>query len=260
MPDAGSAPGQRTVERHTRLGPYRICLEVASGGMATVYLGRSPARVGRDRFVALKVAHPHLARDTTFLDMFTDEARLASRIHHPNVCRVLDFDGAAREPYLAMEFLSGENLASVFGRYAQLTRAVENGEALTLDLERHAALTARVMADACAGLHAAHELRDDDGEPLHVVHRDVSPENIFLTYDGVVKIVDFGVARTARQHHRTSTGFVKGKLAYLQPEALKGSKLDRRADVWGIGVTLWELLTGKRLFRRDGDLETLRAV
>ncbi len=270
MPDAGSAaasgsvraagasttPSARPLERHARLGCYRICVEVASGGMATVYLARSDAGAGRDRFAALKVAHPHLARDSVFVEMFADEARLASRIHHPNVCRVLDFDREGPVPYLAMEYLDGENFASLFGRHVERLQATPPA----IDLARHAALVARAMADACAGLHAAHELRDEHGAPLDVVHRDVSPENIFLTYDGVVKIVDFGVAQAACQDHRTSTGYVKGKLAYLQPEALEGKPLDRRADVWGIGVTLWELLTGERLFRREGDLETLRAI
>ncbi len=250
-------PKARPIDRHFRIGPYRICLEIAAGGMATVYLARSPARVGQDRFVALKVAHPHLARDRVFVEMFEDEARIASLIHHPNVCRVLDFDAAEGEPYLAMEYLHGENLATVFGRHAERLAASASEP---VDLGRHAALVARAMADACAGLHAAHELVDDDGTPLEVVHRDVSPENVFLGYDGVVKIVDFGVARAARSHHRTSTGFVKGKLAYLQPEAIESKPMDRRADVWGVGVTMWELLTGERLFRRDGDLDTLRAI
>jgi eukaryotic-like serine/threonine-protein kinase len=252
------APSVRPLERDERLGPYRICFEVAAGGMATVYLARSRAKVGVDRFVALKVVHPHLARDTVFVDMFADEARIASLIKHPNVCRVLDFDRDAREPYLALEYLHGENLASVFGRIAPRLGAAKPAE--ELDLERHARLVARATADACAGLHAAHELCDEDGTRLEVVHRDVSPENLFLTYEGVVKIVDFGVAQASRQRHRTSTGFVKGKLAYLQPEALENKPIDRRADVWGLGVTMWELLTGRRLFRCEGDLDTLRAI
>jgi serine/threonine-protein kinase len=220
--------------------------------MATVHLACTDAIAGRDRFVALKVVHPHLTKDPGFLEMFADEMRIASLIHHPNVCRVLDGGHQGAEHFLAMEYLMGENLASIFRR-----RVKQAGE---LDLVEHARLVARVMADACAGLHAAHELRDADGEPLEVVHRDVSPENIFLTHDGVAKIVDFGVAQAARQHHRTTSGFVKGKLPYLQPEAIAGDPLDRRADVWGIGVTTWELLTGLRLFRREGDIETIRAI
>lgn len=235
-----------------RLGPYRLCLELASGGMASIYLARAEGRTGLHRFVAVKRVHPHLASDPAFVEMFLDESRIASLVQHPNVCSVFDFDSVDGEYYLAMEFLLGEPLSAVFRAMAR--RATEERE------PRRAALVARVIADACEGLHAAHELRDPSGEPLEVVHRDVSPENVFLTYDGVVKIVDFGVARAAHQRHLTVPGMLKGKLAYMPPEVLRGLKPDRRADVWGIGVVLWELLTGKRLFQRATDIETLKTI
>lgn len=234
-----------------RVGPYRLCVELASGGMATVYLARREADHGPASMLAVKLIHPHLANDSTFLEMFTDEAELASRIRHANVCTVLDYDLCEEESYIVMEYLIGESLLSVWRQIARTP---------TLDPGRLAACVARILADACEGLHAAHELTDADGDPLHVVHRDVSPENVFVTYDGVAKVMDFGVALAAHRRHRTQTGVVKGKFASIAPECLTGDKPDRRADVWGIGVIAWELLTGERLFKRHSDLETLQAV
>lgn len=235
-----------------RLGPYQLCFEIASGGMATLYLARVDLLAGIHRFVALKQIHPHLMKDPAFVEMFLDEARIASQISHANVCSVFDFGVADGTYFIAMEYLSGEPLSMV--RLALLGRPdLPNGEKL-------ATLAARIIADAAEGIHAAHELCDPAGVPLNVVHRDVSPDNVFLTYDGVVKIVDFGVARARRQKHKTRTGVLKGKYAYIQPEALRGERTDRRGDVWGLGVILWELLTLKRLFQRKTDVDTLKAV
>lgn len=236
-----------------RLGPYRLCMELASGGMASVYLARTEGHTAVSRFVALKRVHPHLATDAGFVEMFLDEARIASLVQHPNVCSVLDFDCVDGQYYLAMEFLVGETLASVF-------RAMVHRPSDDTRAPSRASLVARVVADACEGLHAAHELRDPSGNPLRVVHRDVSPENLFLTYTGVVKVVDFGVARASSQRHLTVPGMIKGKLAYMPPEVLRGVSPDRRADVWAIGVVLWELLTGTRLFHRGTDIETLATI
>ncbi len=235
-----------------RLGPYRLCLKIASGGMATVYLARADANIGHNRFVALKVIHPHLANDRDFVQMFMDEAEIAARIHHANVCTVYDYDVERGSYYIAMEYLAGRSMISIWRR--TLRRPPAN-------VRRHAKLVARALADACEGLHAAHELTDAEGEPLDVVHRDVSPENVFVTYDGITKVVDFGIASAARKRHRTRTGIVKGKFAYVAPEFLDSqARPDRRADIWGMGVIAWELLTGQRLFHRESDLETLRAV
>jgi serine/threonine-protein kinase len=219
--------------------------------MASVYLARRDSDYGLVRMLAVKLIHRHLANDREFIEMFMDEVELASQIRHPNVCAVLDYDLHQDESYLVMEYLIGESLMSVAKR---IERAKE------LDPDRLAACVARMLADACEGLHAAHELTDADGEPLHVVHRDVSLENVFATYDGIAKIMDFGVAAAAHKRHRTLTGVVKGKFASVAPECLKGNKPDRRADIWGIGVVAWELLTGRRLFRRETDVDTLCAV
>jgi serine/threonine-protein kinase len=220
--------------------------------MATVYLARVTARAGFDRFVALKRIHPHLLKEPGFVEMFLDEARVASRIVHPNVCSVLDYEAQGDRHYIAMEYLMGEPLS----RVSQAQQSCTDGPSV----ERACQLVARTIADACEGLHAAHELRDSEGELLNVVHRDVSPQNLFLTYDGAVKVVDFGLVRTAQGMHKTKTGIIKGKFAYLAPEALASKALDRRSDIWGLGVVLWELITRRRLFQRDNEADTVLAA
>jgi serine/threonine-protein kinase len=217
--------------------------------MGSVYLARDERQAGAHRYAAVKIIHPHLAEQQDFVAMFLDEADIASRLVHPNVVRAYDYGAYAQTPYLAMEYLRGEPLTRVFQTLSEHA-----------SVEQHAGFVARVVADACEGVHAAHELRDEDGASLDVVHRDVSPQNVFVTYDGVVKVVDFGTVKARGQRHRTRTGFIKGKCAYVAPEILLAKRFDRRADVWSLGVLLWELLTRKRLFARDIDAQTLRAV
>jgi len=233
-------------------GRYRLCYQLAAGGMATVYLARAVGPGGVERPVAIKRIHPHLAKRRAFVEMFMDEARIASRINHPNICTVLDFGQHDGSYYLAMEHLLGESLNSVI-------HFIARREDL-LGSTRWRALSARIIADACEGLHAAHRLKDSDGRPLEVVHRDLSLHNIFVTYAGAVKVLDFGIAKAATKLHRTSEGTVKGTYAYVAPEQFVGGDVDRRADVWGLGVCLWELCTGTRLFRRATEMETMLAV
>jgi serine/threonine protein kinase len=249
----GHRPDQQLVKSEVgqRLGPYNICFELACGGMATVYLAKKAAPDGDQRYVALKIIHRHLASDQNFIQMFLDEATIASQIRHPNVCHVFEFDEVDGHYYLAMEYLMGEPLSLFFRR---TLRAPPTQTALLAD--RFACL----VADVCNGLHAAHELCDTAGNPLGIVHRDISPENIFVSYDGVVKLVDFGLAISAHQTHTTRAGIVRGKFAYIAPEVVYGMRPDRRADVFSLGIVLWELLTGRRLFKRETDAETLRAI
>lgn len=240
-----------------RVGPYELRYEIASGGMATVYLARA-ARLATDvwtneaaptRVVALKCVHPHLARLPEFVRMFVDEARLATRIEHPNVCPVVDFGQHEGTPYLVMSYLRGVPVS------------VLAFEELAMPIERRAAMVARLIADACEGLHAAHELRDESGAPLGVVHRDITPSNLFMGFDGIVRVLDFGIAHAEGRIQQTLSGQLKGTIAYMSPEyAQSDRQVDRRADVWSIGVVAWELLTGRRLFRRDAEIESLRAV
>lgn len=234
------------------LGPYRLVFELAAGGMATIYLALAERRAGAHRLVAVKRLHRHLADDPNFRKMFLDEARIASRIRHPNVCAVFDYDDKESVPYIVMEYVAGEPLSAIW-------KALPRGGSPE-ETARRCVLSARIVADACEALHAAHELRSLHGEPLNVVHRDVSPENLLVSYDGVVKLCDFGIAIAERQEHETEVGMLKGKYAYIQPEALRGERPDRRSDVFSLGIVFWELMTGERLFRRESAVETLRAV
>ncbi|MDD9939289.1 MAG: serine/threonine-protein kinase, partial [Myxococcales bacterium] len=240
----------------SRVGRYQLCFEVASGGMATVYLARAEGPEGFDKLVALKQIHAHLAKDPGFVEMFLDEARLASRIQHPNVCSVIDFGEAEGSYYLTMEFLLGEPLGTVMRAARKAARALSSERPRT----PFDTFALRVVADAAEGLHAAHELTDAQGEPLNVVHRDVSPQNLFVTYNGGVRVVDFGIARAENRVHKTQTGHVKGNFAYMAPEQMSAQHVDRRADIWSLGVILHELLAGRRLFKRESLPETVQAV
>ncbi len=233
-----------------KLGRYDLRYLVATGGMASVSLARLSTAEGFTKWVAIKTIHPHIAQDVRFVRMFLNEAKLAARIDHPNVCSVFDFGEGDGLYYLAMEYLHGESLARVLERTARARRP-----GLSVPL------AARIVADAARGLHAAHELTLDDGRPAGVVHRDISPQNLFVLYGGATKVVDFGIAGSVEHAgENTTTGEIKGKLAYMAPEQIQAKPLDRRTDVWALGVVLWESIAGERLFRRGNDPTTMRAV
>ncbi|MBX3192742.1 MAG: protein kinase [Labilithrix sp.] len=232
----------------TRLGRYELLVPIARGGMARVWAARLHGQRGFQKLVAIKTILPHLAEEPEFERMFLDEARIASGVHHPNVCEIYELGEEKKTLYLAMEWVSGDSLARVL-------RA--SGKTEPLDPR----VVARVVADACAGLHAAHELTDDDGRALGVVHRDLSPHNILLTADGTAKVADFGVAKALGQlHEATSAGQLKGKIAYMAPEQVTGGAIDRRSDVFSLGCVLYEATTGQRPFRGDGDHQVMHAV
>ncbi|MEM9195000.1 MAG: serine/threonine-protein kinase [Myxococcota bacterium] len=236
----------------TSIGRYALSVEIASGGMATIYLACAVGPRGFEKVVALKRIHHHLAREKRYIDMFLDEARIASRIVHPNVCGVLDFGEADGEYFLVMDYLVGETLSQLFSKVSrrdQLRTTAAWSRTVT-----------RIVADSCEGLHAAHELKDEDGARLGVVHRDVSPNNLIVGYDGVVRVVDFGIAKAADRLHQTEAGQMKGKFAYMAPEQARNGHVDHRADVWALGVVLWEALTLRRLFRKSNEADTLYAV
>lgn len=220
---------------------------LATGGMAEVFLARQSGPGGFERPVVIKRVLPHLVRETVFHDMFLDEARLVVRIHHPNVVHVHELGDERGELYLVMEYLEGESLSVLTKRLRATGQSVSDRGIV------------HILAEACAGLHAAHEL-SEGGESLGLVHRDVSPHNLFLLYTGQVKVIDFGIAKAADRTSRTETGAIKGKFTYMAPEQVRAEPLDRRTDVFALGVVLYELLTQTSLFSRDNELLVMQAI
>jgi serine/threonine-protein kinase len=227
-------------------------MKLASGGMATVYVGRVRGPLGFSRLVAIKRAHPHLLEDESFSRMLVDEAKLASRIHHPNVVPVLDIERDTRasgtDLRLVMEYVEGASLSEL------LHLAEARGAPLP------PGVVVRIVLDACAGLQVAHELTDESGALLGLVHRDVSPHNVLVGVDGLARLSDFGIAKATSKPGSTTTGSLKGKLAYMAPEYVSGGPIDARADVFALGVVAWEAFAGTKLFRGSNDLETLQRV
>ena len=216
--------------------------------MREVLLGREVGPHGFERPVVLKRILPHLARDPAFVAMFVDEARIVATIRHANVVQVHELLQHEDELALVMEYLEGESADSLLKRLESRSKRLPY------------ALAAHIAATACAGLHAAHELTDADGTKRQVVHRDISPHNLFITYDGQVKLIDFGIALAAGRTGTTETGQIKGKFSYMSPEQCSGDPLDRRSDIFSLGAVLFELATGHRAFKRKTDLMTMRAI
>jgi serine/threonine-protein kinase len=227
---------------------YRSLFVVGRGGMGSVEVALERGAGDFERVVALKRLLPEQARDPRHKQMFLREARLAALLRHPSVVHAFAFGELYGELFLAMEYVEGETLS----------RALAVGQATGVGLD--AATVAFVLAEVCDGLHAAHELRDEQGQPLHVVHRDVSPHNVMIAYDGHVKLLDFGVAKFDAGGHETRTGEVKGKMAYMSPEQALGEKLDRRSDLYSVGAVLFECLTGRRMWGAGTDLEVMRRL
>ncbi|HEY2510769.1 MAG TPA: serine/threonine-protein kinase [Polyangiaceae bacterium] len=230
------------------LGRYRLHGELAAGGMATVHLGRLKGEAGFSRTVAIKRLHPQYAKDPEFVAMFVDEARLAARVRHPNVVPTLDVVSEGGEIFLVMEYVAGESLS-------RLLRTLRNRKQL---VPPHIATT--LLAGVLHGLHAAHEARNEQGEPLKIVHRDVSPQNVLVGTDGIAHVLDFGVAKATGRVQTTRDGQVKGKLAYMAPEQLDSGALTRQSDVYAAAVVLWETLTLTRLFEADSEPALLMKV
>jgi serine/threonine-protein kinase len=223
--------------------------KLAAGGMAIVYVARVQSVAGFERLVAIKVLHANLAHEDEFIRMFLDEARLAASIRHPNVVPTIDIsDSEEAGFFIVMEYIEGDHLGAL------LSSAHKSEEVLPLPI------TLRVIADALGGLGAAHDLCDDTGKSLHLVHRDVSPHNIMVGRDGVVRLTDFGVAKAEDRLTHTRDGQVKGKLAYMAPEQAASGQTDLRSDLFSMGVILWECVTGRRLFRAENTGATLHKL
>jgi eukaryotic-like serine/threonine-protein kinase len=231
------------------VGGYDLLVELAAGGMAMVFLARANDGRAVAPLVAIKRPHRHLAADKTFLSMLLDEARLASAIHHDNVVKVRELGFHAGEPFIVLDYVEGASLSELRKELAAAERAVDTKVAL------------RIVLDALAGLHAAHELRDETGRPLGIIHRDVSPHNVLIGCDGRARLTDFGIAKAEDRLQVTRTNEVKGKLAYLAPERVDKRRIcTKQSDVFSMAVVLWECLAGRRLFRGDEAVDTLQEV
>ena len=231
-----------------RFDDYVVVAKLGVGGMAEVFLALAPGPSGFRKLHVIKRLHAHMNDDPQFVAMFLQEASLAARLHHPNVVQTNHVGSHQGQHYLAMEYLDGQPLNRI------LKRLHVDGSILP------PALSVRIVSEALAGLGYAHGARDYDGTPLGIIHRDVSPHNIFVTYDGQVKLLDFGIAKASASDSHTRTGIIKGKCSYIAPEQARGEHVDRRADLWSMGVTLWECLAGERLFRGQSEIDILRST
>jgi serine/threonine protein kinase len=230
------------------VGRYALYAEIAAGGMATVHIGRLLGPVGFARTVAIKRLHPQYAKDPEFASMFLDEARLAARVQHPNVVATIDVVATDGELFLIMDYVRGESLSRL------VRTSKKRGELVP------PRIVASIICGFLHGLHAAHEAKDERGEPLNLVHRDVSPQNVLVGSDGIARVLDFGIAKAAGRVQVTKDGQIKGKLAYMPPEQLAGRPLNRTVDVYASAVVMWEALVGERLFKGDNEGETLAKI
>jgi serine/threonine-protein kinase len=227
---------------------YHLLEKLESGGMAEVFLGEATSVQGFKKRVAIKRVLPHLASHTNFIGMFLDEARLGARLTHANIVSVFDIGKSDNSFFIVMEFVDGTNLKKIMETLRLKEEVFPLKDVIYIAME------------TCRGLSYAHELVDDDGHPVELVHRDVSPPNILISKRGEVKVTDFGLAKARTQLERTDPGVVKGKFSYLSPEVATGQNIDQRADIFALGVCLWEMLAGRRLFLGDTDYETVQAV
>jgi serine/threonine protein kinase len=219
-----------------QFGKYQLIDKIGLGGMAEVFIGRMTGEKGFEKLLVIKKLLPHLGENDEWATFFIDEAKLAALLQHDNIVHVYDFGKIQESYYIAMEYLFGKDLEPVMSRTAKIKQA------LPLDIVLY------IISKICDGLDYAHRLRNLKGDPLHIIHRDISPQNIFITYDGQVRIIDFGIAKTADQSTKTQMGIIKGKVAYMSPEQAGGQAIDHRSDVFSVGIVLYEMITGKRMF------------
>jgi serine/threonine protein kinase len=229
-------------------GRYELLKRLAGGGMGEVYLARHRGAAGFQKLLVIKTLLPHLCEDEEFIHMFQDEARISAQLIHPNICQTFEFDQIDGAWYIAMEYLRGEDVRRLW------KAATVKGMSVPVPL------ICRIIADAAAGLDFAHALKDEHGEPYGIVHRDISPQNILVTFEGGVKVIDFGVAKAQGRMTHTRTGALKGKYSYMSPEQVNGEPVDSRTDIFALGIVLHELLTSLRLFKAESDVSTIERV
>jgi serine/threonine protein kinase len=230
-------------------GKYELVSRLAAGGMAEIFLARTKSIQGFEKYLVIKRILSHRTSDPEFVRMFLDEARVAATLDHPNIVQIYDVGHVDNEYFIAMEYLRGHNLIEIVRAGAKLGYAKPPLEHVV-----------SMVTQSCAGLHYAHEKRDFEGRSLEIVHRDVTPQNVVVNFDGSVKVVDFGIAKAATREVETMAGTLKGKIGYMSPEQCKGANVDRRSDVFAIGIILFELTTGKRLYHERSDFDTLKKI
>jgi tetratricopeptide (TPR) repeat protein len=243
-----SPPSAASASSGERFGDYVLVEKIAQGGMAELFLAKRRGVEGFEKTVAIKRILPELSWNREFVSMFINEAKIAARLSHPNIVQIFDFGKIDDYYFIAMEYVRGENLRAV------LQRAAEKDVPLSADI------AAFIVARACAGLEHAHRKTDEAGRPLRIVHRDVSPQNVLVSYDGDVKVVDFGIAKAVTENPEVTRGVLKGKLSYLSPEQVNGVGLDARTDVFAAGLVFYELLVGRKLFAKSDPAEVLDAI
>ena len=231
-----------------QFGKYQLIARLATGGMAEIYLASQKSLAGFEKLIVVKRILPSLVREERFVRMFFDEARIAAMLSHPNVVHVFDLGRIDGQLFIAMEYLSGESMSTIIKSCRNKKKSIPPP------------LAAGMIMQAAEGLQHAHTLVGPDGKPLNIVHRDISPQNLFVLYAGGVKVVDFGIAKSNQRITKTRTGMLKGKYAYMSPEQILTSDLDGRSDVFALGVVLWELLCGRKLYNQDSDLNLLKAI
>ena len=242
------APPEPTTGAPLRVGRYEVISHLATGGMAQIYLARQTGIGAFERHVVLKTILRERASDQRFVTMFLDEAKLAATLNHQNIAQVYEVDQADGAYFMAMEYVHGENARAI------LETTLRRGWTIPLEL------AVMIVAGAAAGLHHAHERKGKQGQPLNIVHRDVSPANIMVGYDGSVKVLDFGIAKAEERATKTVGGTIKGKYGYMSPEQCKGKPIDRRSDIFALGICLYELTTLRRAFKGNDDFETMKRI
>jgi eukaryotic-like serine/threonine-protein kinase len=235
-------------KRSVRFGKYTLVDRIAVGGMAEIFLARQAGLEGFEKTIVIKRIRPHLSKQPNFIKMFLNEAKLAAQLNHPNIVQIYDLGRINESYFIAMEY--------IFGR--DMRRIIPQADSMAIPFPMVYAL--KIASSVCEGLYYAHQRSDLYGNPLHIVHRDVTPENIFVSFDGTVKVLDFGIAKAANQIEQTRAGEIKGKLSYMSPEQCVGRVLDNRSDIFSLGTVLYEWLTGFKLFTGDSEVTILKSI
>src|SRR3954454_11003375 len=242
------ARGRNRLRQPIPFGKYVLLERISVGGMAEVFKAKSFGVEGFEKILAIKRILPSMAEDADFIEMFIDEAKICGQLNHANICQIFELGRVEDSHFIAMEYVWGKDVLQLQNRFRKL-RATMKPE-----------MAAFIAAKLCEGLDYAHKKKDAAGRPLHIIHRDISPQNILISYDGELKIIDFGIAKAASRSSKTQAGVLKGKFGYMSPEQVRGQPLDRRSDIFAIGTILYELLTSDRLFIGESDFDTLEKV